>query len=149
MPRNKPSPLKRLVAPLLVLPFLAAGGLYALEYLTSDAATRLAFQIRNQSLLLRMSGQPARTFTHSPTSWPSGVPNDYRIEIKEGRNPAYLGQRVIGVARNLTEPTWFTTTYHMNFVKVPLDLKVSHLKGEDTLVTLEKKDGVVLLTGLK
>jgi hypothetical protein len=140
---------KRLLALVLVLPFLAVGGPYALEYLTSDAATRLAFQIRNQSFLLRMSGQPARTFTHSPASWPSGVSNDYRIEITEGSRPAYPGQRSIGVARNLTEPTWYATSYHMNFVKVPGDLKVSHLKGEDTVVTLEKKDGVVLLTGLK
>jgi hypothetical protein len=140
---------KRLLALVLVLPFLAAGGLYSLEYLTSDAATRLAFQIRNQSFLLRISGQPARTFTHSPASWPSGVSNDYRIEITEGWKPAYPGQRFIGVARNLTEPTWFTTTYHMNFVKVPGDLKVSHLKGEDTLVTLEAKNGKIFLTRLQ
>src|SRR4051812_37963620 len=123
---------KRLLALLLVLPFVAAGGLFAFEYLTSDAATRLAFQLRNQSFLLRMSGRPARTFTHSPASWPNGVSADYRIEIKEGWKPAYPGQRFIGVARNLTEPTFYTTTYQMNFVTVPADLKVSHLKGEDT-----------------
>ena len=82
-------PLKRLLALVLVLPFLAVGGLYTLEYLTSDAATRLAFQIRNQSLLLTMSNQTTRTFTHSPASWPNGVSNDYRIEITEGSRPAY------------------------------------------------------------
>jgi hypothetical protein len=142
-------PLKRLLALVLVLPFLAVGGLYTLEYLTSDAATRLAFQIRNQSLLLRMSSQPARTFRHSPASWPSGVSSDYRIEITEGSRPAYPGQRSIGVARNLTEPTWYATTYHMNFVKVPLDLQVSHRKGEDTQVTLEKSGDAVLLTKLE
>ena len=140
---------KRLLALVLVLPCLAAGGLYALEYLTSDAATRLAFEIRNQSFLLKMSGQTARTFTHSPASWPNGVSNDYRIEIKEGWKPAYPGQRFIGVARNLTEPTWYATTYHMNFVKVPLDLKVSHRKGEATVVTLEKSGDAVLLTKLE
>ena len=37
----------------------------------------------------------------------------------------------------------------MNFVKVPLDLKVSHRKGEDTRVTLEKSGGAVLLTKLE
>jgi hypothetical protein len=35
---------KRLLALLLVLPVAAEAGLYGLEYLTSDAATRLAFQ---------------------------------------------------------------------------------------------------------
>jgi len=104
---------KRLFAALLALPVLAVVGFLTLEYLTSDAATRLAFQIRNQSFLLRMSSQPARTFTHSPASWPNGVSSDYRIEIKEGSRPAYPGQRSIGVARNLTEPTWYATSYHI------------------------------------
>ncbi len=140
---------KRLFAALLALPVLAVVGFLTLEHLTSDAATRLAFEIRNQSFLLRMSGQATRTFTHSPASWPSGVSNDYRIEITEGSRPAYPGQRSIGVARNLTEPTWYATSYHMNFVKVPGDLKVSHLKGEDTLVTLEKNGDAVLLTKLE
>jgi hypothetical protein len=37
----------------------------------------------------------------------------------------------------------------MNFVEVPNDLKVSHHKGEPTMVTLEMKDGAVLLTKLE
>ena len=37
----------------------------------------------------------------------------------------------------------------MNFVKVPLDLEVSHRKGEDTLVTLETSGDAVLLTKLE
>jgi len=32
---------------------------------------------------------------------------------------------------------------------VPKDLVVAHKKGEPTLVTLELKDGKVLLTGLR
>jgi hypothetical protein len=140
---------KRLFAVLLAFLVLAVVGFFTLEFLTGDAATRLAFDVRNQTFLMRMLGQSTRTFAHSPASWPNGVSNDYRIEIKEGRDPAYPGQRFIGVARNLTEPTWYTTTYHMNFVGVPSDLKVSHHKGEDTVVTLEKRDGVVLLTKLE
>ncbi len=53
------------------------------------------------------------------------------------------------MTRNLTEPTWFSTTYHLNFVEVPVNLKVSHRKGEDTFVTLETRDGKVLLTKLE
>ena len=88
------------------------GAVAPLEYLTSDAATQLAFQVRNQSLLLTLSNQTTRTFTHRPTSWPNGVSNDYRIEIKQGRNPAYPGQRFIGVARNLTEATFYRRVPH-------------------------------------
>ena len=141
--------LKRLLAALCLLPVLAAAGLYALEQLTSDAATRLAFQIRNQSILLRLSGQTTRTFRHRPWTWLSGVEGDYRIEITEGSNPGYRGQRSIGVARNLTEQPWSHTTYQMNYVAIPADLAVAHHKGEATIVTLEKRDGKILLTKLE
>jgi hypothetical protein len=46
-------------------------------------------------------------------------------------------------------PTWNSTTYHLNFVSVPANLKVAHRKGEPTLVTLVLRDGQVLLTELK
>jgi hypothetical protein len=141
--------LRRLLALLLALPVLGAVGLYGLEQLTSDAATRLAFEIRNQSILLKLSDRSTRTFAHRPWSWPEGVSGDYRIEIKEGADPFYPGQRFIGVARNWTESTWFHTTYHMNFVEVPNDLKVSHRQGDETRVTLEKRDGKILLTRLE
>ena len=59
------------------------------------------------------------------------------------------GHRSIGVARNLTEPTFYGTSYHLNFVEVPKDVVVSHQAGEATRVTLELKDGKVLLTDLK
>lgn len=140
---------KRLLAVAVLLPVFLVLGLYALEQLTSDAATRLAFQIRNQSVLLKMSGETTRTFVHTPWSWPDGVSGDYRIEITEGRNPSYPGQRSIGVARNWTETPWYHTSYLMNFVQVPSDLAVSHRKGEATLVTLDKQGDRVLLTKLE
>jgi len=51
------------------------------ERFVSDAATRLAYQIRDQAGALRQSGEPARTFAHHPLSWPEGVDGDYRIEL--------------------------------------------------------------------
>jgi len=141
--------LKRLLALAVLLPALGVPGLYALEQLTSDAATRLAFQIRNESLGLKFSGQSTRTFAHRPWSWPDGVSGDYRIDIKEGPRPGYPGQRSIGVARNWTETSWYHTSYHMNFVQVPEDLSLSHRKGEITMVTLENRDGQILLTRLE
>ena len=68
--------LKRLLTVAVLLPTLGVLGLYALEQLTSDAATRLAFQIRNESLLLKLSGHSTRTFVHRPWSWPDGVSGD-------------------------------------------------------------------------
>jgi hypothetical protein len=122
---------------------------YGVETFISDAATRLAYQIRDEAAGLRRSGLAIRTFEHWPKSWPEGISGDYRVEITETRTSPRPGHRSIGVARNLTEPTWYTTSYHLNFVEVPKDLVVSHKKGEPTIVALEMKDGKVLLTELK
>jgi hypothetical protein len=122
---------------------------YGIETFISDAATRLAYQIRDEAAALRRSGRSARTFAHVPREWPQGVTGDYRIEITETRTAPRPGHRSIGVALDWKKPTWYATSYHLNFVEVPKDLIVFHRKGEATLVTLELQDGKVLLTGLR
>lgn len=122
---------------------------YGVETFFSDAATRLAFQIRDEARALLRSGEPTRTFAHYPKAWPEGVSGDYRIEIVEAATSPRPGHRSIGVTRDPGKPTWYSTSFHLNFVEVPKDLSVSHRKGEPTLVTLEVKDGKVLLTGLR
>ena len=122
---------------------------YGFETFISDAATRLAYQIRDEAAALNRSGASSRTFEHLPRPWPEGVSGDYRIEIIETPNSPRPGHRSIGVARNLTDRTWYATSYHLNFVEVPRDLIVSHRKGEPTLVTLELREGKVLLTDLR
>ena len=139
---------------ILVAFVLLSGAMYLLmqygfETFISDAATRLAYQIRDEAADLRRSGAAAHTFEHHPKAWPDGVSGDYRIEITETKTAPRPGHRSIGVARNLTGQTWYATSYHLNFVDVPKDLVVAHKKGEPTLVTLELKDGKVLLTGLR
>jgi hypothetical protein len=145
--------LKKYVLLVVSLVVLTVAGLlvgkFVLETFLSDAATRLSFEIRDEALMLRLSGKTPRVFRHTPHRWPEGVSGAYRIEITEGRMPPRPGHRSIGVARNLTEQTWYATSYHLNFVEVPSDLVVSHQKGEPTVVTLELKNGKVLLTDLK
>jgi len=122
---------------------------YGIETFISDAATRLAYQIRDETTALRRSGEGIRTFEHMPKEWPEGIKDDYRIEITETRTSPRPGHRSIGVALGWKKPAWYATSYHLNFVEVPKDLVVLHRKGEPTLVTLEFRDGKVLLTGLK
>jgi hypothetical protein len=122
---------------------------YGFERFISDAATRFAYQIRDEAAALRRSGESMRTFAHVPREWPEGVTGDYRIEITETRTSPRPGHRSIGVVMDWKKPTWYTTSYHLNFVEVPKDLTVFHRKGEATLVTLELKGGKVLLTGLR
>ena len=124
-------------------------GQTAFETVFSDAATRLAYQIRDEAAALRRSGQTTVTFAHHPAAWPNGVGGDYRIELDEGYKPPQPGHRSIGVARNLTEPTFYATSYHLNFVEVPQDLAVSHRKGEPTMVTLVRDRETIRLTALK
>ena len=122
---------------------------YGIETFVSDAATRLAYQIRDEAAALERSGQLSRTFEHTPRAWPEGISGAYRIEIAETRTSPRPGHRSIGVARNLTEQPWYWTSYHLNYVDVPSDIKVSHQKGEPTIVTLVLEDGRVRLSGLR
>jgi hypothetical protein len=130
-------------------PLVSAAAFAGFEQLTGDAATRLAFQIRNQAFLLKLSGETTRTFNHDPWPWPHGVAGDYEVKIAEGPFPTRSGHRSLSVSRNLTKRAWSATTYHLNFVEVPADVTVSHRAGEDTRVTLEMKDGRVILTKLE
>lgn len=123
--------------------------LWGFERLVSDAATRLAYQIRNQTILMKVSGDTRRTFAYDPGSWPDGVNGAYRIEIKSLKTDPRPRHRSIGVARNLTERPWYWTSYHLNYVDVPEDVEIAHQAGEVTLVTLERKDGRIQLTALK
>ena len=147
--------IQRIPVPVLVVGAVILSGAmymlaqYAIETFVSDAATRLAYQLRDEAAALKRSGETIRTFEHRPKAWPEGISGAYRIEIIETKTSPRPGHRSIGVARNLTEPTWYSTSYHLNFLEVPKDLVVSHQKGEATIVTLELKEEKVVLTELK
>ena len=140
----------RAVLPLLLVAVLLGftGCERIFERLVSDSATRLAYQIRDQSRLLRLTGKSPRTFEHHPAAWPDGPAGDYRIEIISSAPPGD-GRRAIFTAKSYDGPLWSSTTYHLNYVQVPRNLKAAHRKGEPTLVTLELRDGVVYLTRLQ
>jgi hypothetical protein len=111
--RNRRVPLTVVIVAAVVL----SGGMYVLakygiETFVSDAATRLAYHLRDEAAALRRSGQTVRTFEHRPKSWPDGISGAYRIEITETRTSPRPGHRSIGVARTLTGPTRYSTSYH-------------------------------------
>ena len=118
------------------------------EVVVSDSATRFAYQLRDEAKALRASGKKSRTFTHVPASWPDGLSGDYRIEFVGPAEPTD-GRRGLMTAKSYDGPLWSSTTHHLNFVRIPLPLKVAHRKGEPTIVTLELRDGVVHVTALR
>ncbi|HEX2861798.1 MAG TPA: hypothetical protein VHN79_09160 [Lacunisphaera sp.] len=136
-----------------LLSLLFAAGLLSgctkfFEVFVSDSATRLAYQIRDEAAALRRSGEKSRTFSHRPKAWPDGPPGDYRIEFVGPPEPTE-GRRPLMTAKSYDGPLWSSTTYHLNYVRVPQALKAAHRKGEPTLVTLElRDDGVVWVTAL-
>lgn len=135
-----------LVALLVLVSLFARSGI---EFLVSDAATRLAHDIRDQAMKLRVSGSTIRTFEHHPRPWPKGLSGDYRIEIVETPASPKPGHRSIGIARTTTGSARYSTSYHLNFVSVPQDLIVTHRSGEPTRVTLELRKGRVEITALR
>jgi hypothetical protein len=139
---------RRFLLPLLTAVLLLTGCTKFFEVFVSDSATRLAYQIRDEAAALRRSGETKRTFEHRPVAWPDGLEGDYRIEFNGPPEPGF-GRRGIFTARTYDGPTWSSTTYHLNYVSVPTNLKAAHRKGEPTLVTLELRDGQVLVTELK
>jgi hypothetical protein len=118
------------------------------ERLVSDSATRLAFQLRDEAAALRASGAPTRTALHRPAAWPDGIEGDYRVEIISSAPPGD-GRRGIFVAKSFDGPLWSRTTYHLNYVQVPQNLVAAKRKGEPLAITLELRDGKVLVTALK
>lgn len=132
----------------LPLAVLLAGCEQAFERIVSDSATRFAYQLRDEAAALRTSGETTRTFVHAPARWPDGLTGDYRIEFS-GPPEQEDGRRGLFTAKSYDGPLWSRTTYHLNYVRVPKPLKVAHRKGEPTVVTLELRDGVVLVTALQ
>ncbi len=144
MPRRFFLPLLTLLAAV----FLLAGCEKIFDRFVSDSATRLASQIRDEAAALRKSGLTRATFIHQPKTWPDGLTGDYRVEFVGPPGPTD-GRRGLMTAKSYDGPLWSSTTYHLNFVRVPKPLVVAHRKGEPTLVTLEFRDGVVYVTELK
>jgi hypothetical protein len=83
---------------------------YAVETFISDAATRLAYQIRDEARELVHSGRTQRTFEHRPKSWPDGIDSDYRVEIIETATSPLPGHRSIGIAPSLDGPVKYNTS---------------------------------------
>jgi hypothetical protein len=133
---------------LLTAIFLLTGCEKIFERFVSDSATRLASQIRDEAAALRKSGLTRVTFIHRPKAWPDGLTGDYRIEFV-GPPEQTDGRRGLMTAKSYDGPLWNSTSYHLNFVRVPKPLVAAHRKGEPTLVTLELRNGVVYVTELK
>jgi hypothetical protein len=111
---------------------------------SSDAATRLAYDLEREAKTLLSSGDKTLAFTHKPQGPPDGVTGAYTVTFKGGP----LGQGFLAFSKGSHE-VWTHTSYHLRFVEVPKDLRIRKGDGESFVVVLAKIDGAVHVTELR
>jgi hypothetical protein len=118
----------------------------------SDAATRLADDVVEHAALLRTNGQEL-TFTHSPRPSPEGCESGYTVELQDSLRGSGAGRSLrIGCKgdSHFRELGYsYTTTYHLNAVRVPAALSVDKQVAEALQVTLAKHGAVIDVVSVK
>lgn len=130
-------------AALLVAIWAAAGGC---TFMT-DAATRLANDVVREAGELRASGETERTFEHVPLASPEGCDGAYNVEFQESpHHPPSGGSLVVSCKGSESVGRYgysYSTTYHLNAVRVPVALSIEKAKGEAVRITLRKNGGAI------
>ena len=126
---------------------VAVVGVRGAWVLITDAATRLGEDLLwNAALLQRHSGSD-RLFAHDPRSWPAGCEGDYTVELQESLHHPQSGGALLigckGTPNFLKFGYSYSTTSHLNAVRVPTYLSADKKAGESVQVMLRKQNGVV------
>ena len=94
--------------------------------LITDAATRLGQDLAENAALLQRESRAERMFLHQPRSWPSGCEGGYTVTLQESlHHPSSGGSLLVGCKgeRNFQTLGYsYSTTYHLNAVRVPKEL---------------------------
>ncbi len=110
-------------------------------FLFTDAGTRLAYDLKDGAAQLRASKQERLEVTHKPISFPEGVHGPYEVVLQQSVGCTRCGTLFVGdlpVPNADYKPGGGSTTYHLNFVIVPSELKVRKQKGEAVVIVLRK-----------
>jgi hypothetical protein len=118
----------------------------------TDAATRLAFDINAGARKLRASTDSRLEIQHKPVSIPDGVKGRYEVGLQSSLersldHPTKGGTLFV---RDLTSRDAWTTTCHLNYVRVPRELNITKNAGESVNIVLERVgDGKIDVTGVR
>lgn len=108
----------------------------------TDGATRLAYDIEKGAHKLRELNQESLEITHKPRSIPDGVKGPYQIELQGSlEHPSKGGSLLVGDLESHNFANWgynWSTTYHLNFVRVPKYLMIRKAKAEPAILLLQK-----------
>jgi len=138
-------------SPLLLAAF---GWLSICEIPFTDGATRLAGEIGNSVARLHQSSAPSLEMKHRPKPIPYGVKGRYEIVMQSSLgSPGTCGSLLVGDLDSHNYQNWgynWATTSHLNYVRVPRELRIRKNAGEVTVVVLERRvDGSVEVTDLR
>lgn len=135
--------MRRWSALVLVTCLAAAGA--SCESLISDAATRIAYAIRDGAARLQRSKSETLVLSVAWQSWPGGCPDGYRVEWRADTD-RIPGLGVICAAGS----RGYATIGYREFVKVPRALQVTKAKGEPATIGLRKRpDGTIEVVALQ
>ena len=119
----------------------------------TDAATRLGNEVVQNAASLRAESRSERTFTHRPRSWPEGCNADYSVTFEESlHHPASGGALRVGCKGELYSKALrytYSTTYHLNAVRVPHTLSIEKRGGSALEVMLRKQDDAIEVAALR
>ena len=111
--------------------------------LITDAATRLGQDLVENAALLQRESGAERMFSHQPRSWPAGCEGGYIVTLQESlHHPSSGGSLLIGCkgeSNFLALGYSYSTTYHLNAVRVPKELSADKNAGAFLRVTLRKQ----------
>jgi hypothetical protein len=117
----------------------------------TDAATRLGTDVVRHADALRKSTESELTFVHQPKSSPEGCKGSYGITFQESlHHPASGGALVVRCGEEDAGPGYsYSTTYHLNAVRVPAELSIEKTAGADLTLTLRKNGDAIDLVRLE
>jgi hypothetical protein len=118
----------QIIAFLAVLAFLSGCNI------TTDAATRLAYDLEAGADRLIKSGKNELEVEHRPRSSPNGISGDYTILLQAVQRDRLSGTLAVGSVGGKR----YGTSYHLNFMTVPKELSIRKAKGNPTYILLRK-----------
>ena len=121
--------------------------------LMTDAATRLGQDVVENATALKSDSAAERTFEHEPRSWPEGCEEGYTVTFQESlHHPASGGSLLIGCkgTANFRRLGYsYSTTYHLNAVRVPRELSADKAVHASLQITLRKEGALIDVVGIK
>lgn len=121
----------------------------------TDGATRLAGDLGCAAKKLhRDTTQSSLEVEHHPVAIPDGIKGRYEVVFQASLDhPRAGGSLLVGDLDSPNYQKWgynWSTTSHLNHVRVPNELRIQKNAGDSLVVVLERrKDGLIDVTKLK